>query len=410
MTNTAAPTLMERSSWELFRVMSAGICSLVLTVGLARFAYTPMLPIMAKQASLSLLAGGWLAAIHYAGYMAGALIASSISDLNKKFVLYRAGLVLGVLSTAAMGLTTDVKVWAALRFISGLAGTAGMLLASGLILNWLIRNGKRAQLGLHFTGLGLGISLSGLVVATSSRAFTWDYQWVILGAIGLLLFVPAWLWLPRPAPRQQHVRQHASAPSAPTPPPSNRWMVLSILSYFCAGFGFAIGATFIVAILEKLPMFTGNGGWVWVGVGLAAVPSTFLWDRVAKAIGSVHALMLAYALHAICIAIPILSDAPSLNLISALLFGGTFAGIVSLTLAIVGRHFPANPAKAMARMTLSYGVAQVGAPAMAGYIAKATGNYHDALIVTIVLLGVGFALLRMLAREEAKIQTVSQAS
>ncbi|MBK0114084.1 MULTISPECIES: YbfB/YjiJ family MFS transporter [unclassified Delftia] len=406
MTNTAAPTLMEHSSWELFRVMSAGICSLVLTVGLARFAYTPMLPIMAKQASLSLLAGGWLAAIHYAGYMAGALIASSIGDLNKKFVLYRAGLVLGVLSTAAMGLTTDVKVWAVLRFISGLAGTAGMLLASGLILNWLIRNGKRAQLGLHFTGLGLGIALSGLVVATSSRAFTWDYQWVILGAIGLLLFVPAWLWLPRPAP----IQQHASAPSAAPVAPSSRWMVLSILSYFCAGFGFAIGATFIVAILEKLPMFTGNGGWVWVGVGLTAVPSTFLWDRAAKAMGSVHALIVAYALHAVCIAIPVLSDAPSLNLVSALLFGGTFAGIVSLTLAIVGRHFPANPAKAMARMTLSYGVAQIGAPAMAGYIAKATGNYHDALIVTIFLLGAGLVLLRLLAREEAKVQTASQAS
>ncbi|WP_229228646.1 YbfB/YjiJ family MFS transporter [Comamonas thiooxydans] len=62
-----------------------------------------------------------------------------------------------------------------------------------------------------------------------------------------------------------------------------------------------------------------------------------------------------------------------MNLVSALLFGGTFAGIVSLMLAIVGRRFPANPAnpanpaKAMARMTLSYGVAQIGAPAMVSY-------------------------------------------
>ncbi|MEQ6473474.1 YbfB/YjiJ family MFS transporter [Comamonas sp. wu1-DMT] len=227
-------------------------------------------------------------------------------------------------------------------------------------------------------------------------------QQLILGAIGLVLLVPAWLWLPRPA-KLKHIKKSANVSAAP---PSKRWMRLSIMSYFCAGFGFAIGATFIVAILEKLPMFTGNGGWVWVGVGLAAVPSTFMWDRVARAIGSVQALMLAYALHAIGIAIPVLSDAPALNLVSALLFGGTFAGIVSLTLAIVGRHFPANPAKAMAKMTLSYGVAQIGAPAMAGYIAAATGNYHDALIVTLVVLGVGLVLLRALAKEEAKANSL----
>ena len=401
MTNTAAPSLTEQSSWELFRVMSAGISSLILTVGLARFAYTPMLPIMSKQANLSLLAGGWLAAIHYAGYMVGVLVASSISDLNKKFVLYRIGLFMAFISTTAMSLTTDVYVWAALRFISGLAGTAGMLFASGLILNWLIRSGRGAQLGLHFAGLGLGIALSGLVIASTSSSFSWNYQWLILGAVGLVLLVPAWLWLPRPA-KLKHIKKSAHVSAAP---PSKRWMRLSIMSYFCAGFGFAIGATFIVAILEKLPMFTGNGGWVWVGVGLAAVPSTFMWDRAARTIGSVQALMLAYALHAVGIAIPVLSEAPVLNLVSALLFGGTFAGIVSLTLAIVGRRFPANPAKAMARMTLSYGVAQIGAPAMAGYIATATGNYHDALIVTLVVLGIGLVLLSSLAKEEARVQS-----
>ncbi len=60
------------------------------------------------------------------------------------------------------------------------------------------------------------------------------------------------------------------------------------------------------------------------------------------------------------------------DLTSAALFGGTFVGIVSLTLALVGRHFPANPSKAMARITLGYGVAQIAAPAMGGMIARAT--------------------------------------
>ena len=90
------------------------------------------------------------------------------------------------------------------------------------------------------------------------------------------------------------------------------------------------------------------------------------------------------------------------SVVGALLFGATFVGIVSLTLTIVGRHFPANPAKAMAKMTLSYGVAQIVAPAMAGYIATATGSYQGALIVTAVVMVGGMALLQALIHEERR--------
>ena len=62
-------------------------------------------------------------------------------------------------------------------------------------------------------------------------------------------------------------------------------MWLLIAAYFCAGFGFAMGATYTVAILVKLPLLADKGGWVWVIVGLAAAPSCFLWDRVADAVG-----------------------------------------------------------------------------------------------------------------------------
>lgn len=396
--NTAATTLTHAARNERHRVIFAGICALILTVGLARFAYTPMLPIMRDQAGLSHLAGGWLATINYAGYMSGALLAASISDLGRKFVLYRIGLVIGVLSTAAMGLTDNVLLWAGLRFVAGFSSTGGLLLASGLVLNWLIRQGHRPELGLHFMGIGLGIAVSGIAVGAMADWLTWDRQWLGLGALGLAFFLPAWFWLPAPVSMQASAGQVAPALAAPT----QRWMWLMIASYFCAGFGFVISATFIVAILVKLPLLAGKGSWVWVIVGLAAAPSGFVWDRVAHALGRIRALMIAYGLQVISIALPVLTDSPALNVLGALLFGATFVGIVSLTLTIVGRHFPANPAKAMAKMTLSYGVAQIVAPAMAGYIATATGNYHGALIVTAVIMVAGMGLLQALIREERR--------
>src|SRR5690606_19490332 len=135
-----------------WRVLCAGVCALVLTLGRARFAYTPLLPIMRAQADPSLLAGGCLAAINYAGYMSGVLLATAVSDVERKFRLYRIGLLLAVVCTAGMGLTTHVALWSALRFVAGLSSAAGMLLGSALVLNWLVAHRQRPELGIHFSG------------------------------------------------------------------------------------------------------------------------------------------------------------------------------------------------------------------------------------------------------------------
>lgn len=391
---TAHAALPATSQADRYRVIFAGICALILTVGLARFAYTPLLPIMRGEAGLTDLAGGWLATFNYAGYITGALMAATISDLGRKFQLYRIGLVVAVVSTAAMGMTQDLNLWVALRFVSGLSSTAGLLIASGLVLNWLIRHGHRPELGLHFAGIGLGIVVSGLAVAAMVGNLAWDGQWIGLGLLGVAFFLPAWFWLPAPA--AVSAQAAANQPAAP----AKRWMWLFIAAYFCAGFGYVISATFIVAIVEKLPLLAGKGGWVWVIVGLAAAPSCFLWDRLSARMGQIPALLLAYGLQIVSILLPALSDGTAANVASAVLYGGTFVGIVSLTLSIIGRCFPANPAKAMARLTLSYGVAQIVAPAMAGYIATATGSYRGALFVAAWVMAAGMLFLIALQRQE----------
>lgn len=376
------------------QVLTAGICALILTVGLARFAYTPLLPLMQSQAGLSSLAGGWLAAFNYMGYLSGALIAASAGHLQQKYHLYRIGLVLAVLSTAAMGLTDDPVVMGLLRYVAGVSSAAGMLIASGLVLNWQLQHGRRPELGMHFAGIGGGIVVSGVAVALMTDWLAWDRQWLALGLLGLALFVPAWRWMPRPAASAPAARHSAPTPAAGHP----NWMLLFMCAYFCAGFGYVVGATFIVAILEDFPGMAGHGAWIWVLLGLAAVPSSFLWDRIARALGQTSALLLAYGLQILSLSIPLLSGSLAASLCSAILFGSTFVGIVSLTLALVGSRTPDNPAKAMARLTLSYGAAQIVAPAMTGYLAQVSGNYHDALLITNAILCLGVLCLLAIRR------------
>lgn len=373
-----------RRAWQ---VITAGICALVLTVGLARFAYTPLLPVMRLDAGLTAAGGGWLATFNYLGYLAGTVLVARVGDMQLKFRFYRIGLVLAVVSTGLMGTTTDMAFWGVLRFVAGLSSTAGLLLASGLVLNWLLAHQRRPQLGLHFAGLGVGIAVSGLAAAAMADQLASSRQWIALGTLAVVFLIPAWAWMPPPA-----AISSTTGANAP-PPPGRRWRWLLIASYFCAGVGFVVSATFIVAILVQTPAFAGHGSWVWMLVGLTAIPSTFAWDRLSNRLGLIRALMLAYALQATSFVLPLLDGGLWAGAASAVLFGLTFAGIVSLTLTVVGRHYPHNPAKAMATLTLSYGVAQIIAPAIAGTLARDSGSYQGALVLAAIMMVIGIVLL-----------------
>ncbi|MEJ6006308.1 YbfB/YjiJ family MFS transporter [Paucibacter sp. AS339] len=387
MPNTPAETL---KAWQ---VIVGGICGLVLTIGLARFAYTPLLPLMQTQAGLSHLQGGWLASINYLGYMSGALLAAWMDSPALRQRLYSAGLLLSLLITALMGLSDQLWVWALSRYLGGLCGAAGMLLGSGLVLGWLMRQGRRPELGLHFIGLGLGIVVSALgAYLMAEWALTWSQQWLGFAGIGLLFLAPAWAWRPPVPPAPSPA---LAAPAAP----AWRWMALMMAMYFCAGWGFVTSATFTVAIVERQPLLAGQGPWAWALVGLAATPAVFIWDRVARRWGELKALFAAFALQILSVLLPAWSDGLAAALSGALLYGATFIGIVSLTLALVGRRAPHNPGKAMARLTLSYGLAQVGAPALAGAMAQASGSYRGALWITAAVLALGLGLLTVLMRE-----------
>lgn len=381
-----APAATGEGGLQAWQVVAGGIAGLMLSVGLARFAYTPLLPLMQGQAGLSDALGGLLASINYAGYISGALLAAWIDDPRWRHRLYGLGLALGLLATLLMPLSTQPWLWALSRYLGGLSGAAGMLLGSGLVLGWLIRAGRRPELGLHFTGLGGGIVLSALG-AMLMGALHWDWagHWWGFAACGLLLLVLAWRWRP-PAPPP--VGSHAVAGA-----PSRQWMRWMMAGYFCAGWGFVISATFTVAIVERQPLLAGQGPWAWLLVGLAATPAVFLWDRAARRAGDLNALLLAFALQVVSVLLPALGSSLWAALLGALLYGATFIGIVSLTLAMVGRRSPGNPGKAMARLTLSYGLAQVGAPALTGLMVQASGSYQSALWITAAVLTVGIAVL-----------------
>lgn len=387
---------------DRLKVLSGGVISLILMLGIARFTYTPLLPIMLDQAGLGLSEGGWLTAVNYLGYLSGAIAASLISDLVLKDRLYRIGLVVAVVSTLGMGLTENIWLWSFYRFIAGLSSAAGLLLGSGLILNWLIRHGYRSELGIHFSGVGLGIAFGAIAVELMRHHLDWRDQWLMLSLMGSVMAIPAWTWLPPPDSSQV---THSGEVMVDAPP-SRRFQQIFMAAYFCAGAGYVVSATFIVAIIDELPGLSGLGAWSFFILGLAAAPAAILWDLVARRTGDINALIIAFVLQTVGILLPLINHSPIMAMAGALLFGGTFIGIVSLVLTMAGRYYPTRPAKMMGKMTISYGIAQIVIPAITGLLAERSGSYSDGLYLATAIMTVGTLLILSLRLLETKQTTV----
>ena len=385
---------------QRFKVLCAGVFSLILALGVARFAYTPLLPLMQQQAGLGVAEAGWLAAFNYAGYLSGALAASLISDLVLKDRLYRIGMLLAIATTAMMAASDHFVVWAVSRYLAGLASACGMLLGTGLILNWLIRHHHRSELGIHFTGIGLGIAGCSLLVGWMSDGLDWREQWMAFTMFGMLLAIPALSWLPPPDTSGVTRSGHAM----PDQPPSALFLKVLMAAYFCAGFGYVVSATFIVAIVDHLPGMAGHGTRIFLAIGIAAAPACMAWDLIARRLGELNALIVAAMLQIIGIALPVAIGGLAAAIAGALLFGGTFIGMVSLVLTMAGRYYPTRPAKMMGKMTISYGIAQIIGPAITGWIGEATGSYAAGLYVAAGVMCAGTVLLFLLKLIAARPQ------
>lgn len=378
------------------KVLLSGISSLILCMGIARFAYTPLLPVMVEQAGLTHTGGGWLAAINYTGYLLGVLLASFVTNAVVKDQLYRWGMVGAVISTAMMGFTADFNVWMISRFIAGLCTSAGLMIGSGLLLNWLMRHGHRRELGIHFSGIGLGIVVSSLLAIMMSNQIAWYLQWYWLTVIASMVLIPALVWFPKPAANEEMVNQHASMQDSP---PNKTFMRLFLVAYCCAGFGYVITATFIVAITNDIPALAHKGGWVFLVMGLVSAPSSYVWDLIARKVGDVNALILAGAIEVVGIIFPTFGLGVLGALIGAILYGATSIAIVSLVLTMAGRYYPSQPAKMMGKMTIAYGLAQIVGPGLIGLLAGAHGGYAIGLYFAAGIMAVGcllFIIMRKL--------------
>lgn len=367
-------------------ILVGGISSLILTMGIARFTYTPALPRMQEALGLGDDTAGLLAAMNFAGYLSGALLASRLGSGRIKEQLFRTGLILAVLCNALLPLSESVPVWSLLRYLSGLSSAAGMVLGTSLVLEHLTRQGVRQLVGVHFGGVGVGIVLTALALGGTDGPLDWRLTWWTSALLGLLFLLPAWRW----------VRGGGVAAQAPSGQATD-WRELGrpfyylAGSYFFAGASFAVGTTFIIAVIQSNPALAGIGQSAWLLLGLAAAPSCYLWVRWAGRIGNLPSLLAAYLIQTLGLLLP-LAGSTIPTLAGGLCFGFTFMGIVAMVLSQAGHLAQHNPARLMGLLVTSYGVGQICGPLVAGQLMAQGGDPQVALWLAAGLSAAGTLL------------------
>jgi predicted MFS family arabinose efflux permease len=369
-------------------ILTAGIVSLILGIGIARFAFTSLLPPMLDD-FLDVTATGILASVNFVGYLSGAIFAIFIQDINTKVRYFRLGMVLSVLTTAILGISEDQTLWMIARLIAGFGTAMGMVVGSAIVMTKLDMEDKTKAMGIHFSGIGIAILVTDLISkAVMSLGYGWSTAWLVLSLSGIVMAAYAIYILSF----DQHIKQSATKHRFDIKIFSP-FVIILTLAYFTEGVGFVVQATFLPNIIDTIPGLEGWGSRTWTMVGLAGIPSCILWMRLAHRFGSIKVIMLAMGLQVIGILLPTMTSSITLILLSGLLYGGTFVGLVALFLNLGGKIAAHNPVILMGAFTTAYGIGQVSAPLYSVALVNLSGNYDYALYVTAAIVTSGILLL-----------------
>ena len=381
----AVPAASSRSP---LRVLIGGILGMMVAMGIGRFAFTPILPLMQRDLGVSHSLAGGLASLNYIGYIAGALVCAIWPRVLRSVPVNIGALAACIATTLLMGLTTDPFWWGALRLLGGVASALLFVVIAIEVSEILAQSRHNRWSSALYGGVGLGIALSGAMVPLLDRLSGWRGAWLGMGALSVVLALAG-------VTVAGKRRSAVAVPDGEAAPPAAgclRGLARLATAYLFEGFGYIISATFLVTMVAHTPGLAGFASWSWVAVGLAAAPSTVIWQRTAARIGVRPALTVAYLHQTVAIMLSFIAATPFTAGLAAIIFGGTFLGIVALSMAEAGRRCALEGRRATAVMTVCFGAGQVIGPSLAGFLADKQGGFALPLLLAGIVVASGALL------------------
>jgi predicted MFS family arabinose efflux permease len=352
----------------VWRIALPGFAAILVGVGMGRFAYTAMIPVMVADGWLSVPAAANVGAGNMLGYLVGALTAHRIAAWVGLVRVLRASLVLCLVATIACAWPSGAGWIGLCRFATGVGGALLMVLGTPILVGAAPPALRGGVSGAIFTGVGLGMALSGVVVPRL-EALGSTLSWLGIGALTALAAAFAWRgWPAAPAPASEPARRGVVL-TAP--------LLLLMGSYSLDAIGFMPHAIFWVDFVARgLGRGVEAGGHQWILFGVGAALGPVLCGRLADRIGFPRALLAAFALKTGAVWLPLVAtDWLGLG-VSSLLVGALIPGIAALTsgcaLELLG---PAAHAPAWRWLTIVFSLAAAAGGYLFAFVYAATGSY-----------------------------------
>ncbi len=390
------------SAW---RGTLAGLCATLVGIGLARFAYTPLIPPLITEGWFAPSQAAYLGAANLAGYLAGALLARRMAAAAGSARVLRAMMVLATVAFFACAVPISFFWFFLWRFGAGLAGGALMALAAPSVLAQIPARRRGLAGGIIFTGVGLGIAASGSLVPALLRLGLFE-TWFGLGALSLILTGLAWGgWPGEDSERTAAPAALATPPSRP-PGPALPGLALRALfvTYGLNAAGLVPHMVFLVDYIARgLDRGLAVGADYWVLFGLGAIVGPVLFGHLADRGGFRLALRLGFLVQALAVALLALTASPLWMAVSAVVVGAVVPGIVPLVLGRVHELIPHDgraQKAAWSGATTAFALGQAGAAYGFSFLFAETGGYAMlfalgaaalvlALVIDLGTIGVG---------------------
>ena len=368
-------------SSSIFRITLIGLVVLALAMGIGRFAFTPLLPMMRSDGLISISEGGFLTAVHFLGYWLGAVFATKIPCPPKKLLqLSLFGIGIG---TVAMGVTDEFTVWSTGRFLTGVCSAWSLVLVSNYYLKYLANNDRVGVVlqGWIFSGVGAGIAIAGLsclvfMLSQISSALSWQ----IMGGASLLVGGIICFNMGAEIPAQRPVNQHRESAHSPLD-----WRI--IIAYGVMGMGYIIPATYLPVMAREIVQSPLIFGWSWPIFGAAAFVSTIFAAKLHRRYSNRQLWAISQVVMAVGLMLPVFYPNILTIFSAGLCVGGTFMIITMTGMKEAHRIAPAHDViRHIAVMTASFATGQMIGPVFASTVYDLTQSFAFSLVSTSVAL------------------------
>jgi predicted MFS family arabinose efflux permease len=380
-------------AFNVWRGTLAGASASLVGIGLARFAYTPLLPAIVSAHWFPASTAAYLGAANLGGYLAGALAGGWLARRFDATFVLRAMMLLVTVAFVACAFPVSFLWFFGWRFASGLAGGALMVLAAPTVLAHVTPSRKGFASGAIFSGIGLGIAASGTIVPILLRQGLMQ-TWLGLAAISLALTAVAWNGWPSRGESAVQQTAHHRGHGRSYPAASMRALYTE---YALNAVGLVPHMIFLVDFVARgLGKGLDAGAQYWVLFGLGAIVGPLLSGHLADRTGFGPALRVAYLLQIVAVALPAVVRGPAALIVSSVVVGAFVPGIVALVLGRVNEllaHHPAAQKGAWSAATTSFAVLQaVAAYGLSFLFAHDGGNYATLFVIGAASLALALAV------------------